>query len=135
MNMHITTSNNNTSRRLRSRLLLVACVALLTLAFAACSSSSKSSGSSSTTPAAAAADITIANLTFPPQPVSVKSGATVTVKNTDALTHTVTSDDGTSFNISVNANSTGTFTAPSKPGTYKFHCNIHSSMHGTLTVT
>jgi len=31
--------------------------------------------------------------------------------------------------------STQTFTAPSKAGSYKFHCNIHSSMHGTLTVT
>ena len=30
---------------------------------------------------------------------------------------------------------TATFTAPAKAGTYKFHCNIHSQMHGTLTVT
>jgi plastocyanin len=122
---------NTTSKSLRSRVLLAACVALLAFAFAACSSggSSKSSGSSSSP------DITIANLTFAPQPASVKSGATVTVKNTDDLAHTVTSDDATSFNITINPNSTGTFTAPSKAGTYKFHCNIHSSMHGTLTVT
>jgi plastocyanin len=49
--------------------------------------------------------------------------------------HTVTSDDGKSFDVTVNPGKTATFTAPSSPGTYKFHCKIHSSMHGTLTVT
>ena len=67
--------------------------------------------------------------------MSVKAGATVSVKNTDDLTHTVTSDDGHSFNITINAGDTGKFTAPSTPGTYKYHCTIHSTMHGVLTVT
>lgn len=57
------------------------------------------------------------------------------MKNADPVTHTLTADDGKSFNVSVNGNSSGTFTAPSKPGTYKFHCTIHPQMHGTLTVT
>ena len=64
----------------------------------------------------------------------VKAGATVNIKNNDSFTHTVTSDDGTSFNVSVDGGKTATITAPSKPGTYKFHCNIHSNMHATLTV-
>jgi plastocyanin len=64
----------------------------------------------------------------------VKAGATVNIKNNDSFTHTVTSDDGTSFNVSVDGGKTATITAPSKAGTYKFHCNIHSSMHATLTV-
>jgi plastocyanin len=46
----------------------------------------------------------------------------------------VTSDDGKSFGLTVDAGKTATFTAPAA-GTYKFHCNIHSSMHDTLTVT
>jgi plastocyanin len=57
------------------------------------------------------------------------------VSNNDTPTHTVTSDDGKSFDVTVNPGKTATFTAPSSPGTYKFHCKIHSSMHGTLTVT
>ena len=66
---------------------------------------------------------------------SQKTGATVNIKNNDPFTHTVTSDDGSSFNVSVDGNKTATITAPTKAGTYKFHCNIHSFMHGTLTVT
>jgi plastocyanin len=46
----------------------------------------------------------------------------------------VTSDDGKSFNVTVAAGGTATFTAPTKPGTYPFHCSVHPQMHGTLVV-
>ena len=67
--------------------------------------------------------------------MTVKAGTKVIVRNADAVTHTVTADDGTSFDVTVNGNGSATFTAPSKPGTYKFHCRIHPQMHGTLIVT
>ena len=68
-------------------------------------------------------------------PVTVKPGAVVKVVNRDGTDHTVTSDDGTSFDVSVsNDGGTATFKAPSKAGTYKFHCSIHPDMHGTLVV-
>ena len=56
------------------------------------------------------------------------------MQNKDGVAHTVTADDG-SFDVKVGAGSTATFTAPATAGTYQFHCKIHSSMHGTLTVT
>ena len=102
--------------------LLVAALLALAL-FAACSSSGGGSSSG---------DLTVKNLQFHTSPV--KAGSTVTDKNNDGFEHTVTSDDGTSFNVSIPAGKTATFTAPSAPGAYKFHCNIHSQMHGTLTV-
>jgi plastocyanin len=121
-----------TSKIVRS-VMLAACVALLAFALAACGSSSKSdSGSGTTVPASASADITIKDLTFHAD--AVQTGSTVTVKNEDDVTHTVTSDDGKSFNVTVNAGSTATFKAPTTESQYKFHCNIHSSMHGTLNV-
>jgi plastocyanin len=72
------------------------------------------------------------NLTFSCSPV--KAGAKVTIQNHDTVEHTVTADAG-GFDVTVNADGTASFTAPSKAGSYKFHCKIHASMHGTLVVT
>jgi plastocyanin len=122
---------------MQRRILLLIAAAVLAIGLAACSSSSKSasaSSSSGTTPAAGAADITIKDFAFTTKPV--KAGATVTVTNNGPSTHTVTSDDGKSFSTgNVDSGKTVTFTAPSAPGTYKFHCSIHTFMTGTLTVT
>jgi plastocyanin len=115
------------SPRFRFAILVVAVLAL-GLSLAACSSSSKSGSSGS-----GSAVITMQNTSFKVAG-PVKAGATVNNKNNDSFTHTVTSDDGTSFNVSVDGGKTATVTAPSKAGTYKFHCNIHSTMHATLTV-
>ena len=122
--------HNTPSRSPRSRIvILVLVVAALALSLAACSSSSKSSDSSGS----GSAVITMQNTAFKVAG-PVKAGATVNIKNNDSFTHTVTSDDGTSFNVSVDGGKTATITAPSKAGSYKFHCNIHSNMHATLTV-
>ena len=121
--------SNTAIRSPRSRLAILAVVVLaLGLSLAACSSSSKSGSSGS-----GSAVITMQNTAFKVAG-PVKAGATVNIKNNDAFTHTVTSDDGTSFDVSVDGGKTATITAPSKAGTYKFHCNIHSNMHATLTV-
>jgi plastocyanin len=116
------------------RVSILVVAAGLAVALSACSSSGTKGAKSPTTtsPAGASGGITIANFTFSPTPV--KAGSTVTVTNNDTPTHTVTADDG-SFNVTIPAGKTATFTAPSKPGTYKFHCNIHHTMHGVLTVT
>ncbi len=66
-------------------------------------------------------------------PDAVAAGSTVSVMNMDAEAHTVTADDGT-FNVVAKPGETATFTAPAKPGSYKYHCTYHSNMHGTLTV-
>ena len=118
---------NTATHSLRSRLaLMVGIVLALALVLGACSSSSKGAASSST------ADITVHDFAF--VSTAVKAGATVTVHNNGPSTHSVTADNG-EFNIaSIDPNKDATFTAPTKPGTYKFHCNFHPQMHGTLTV-
>lgn len=68
-------------------------------------------------------------------PSSVKPGATITVTNSDSQAHTVTADKAGGFDVKVGGNGTATFTAPTKPGKYPFHCVYHSNMHGTLVVS
>ena len=66
----------------------------------------------------------------------VKAGATVSVKNNTAVQHTVSADTAAAgFDVTVDPGKTVTFSAPSKAGAYGFHCNIHTYMMGTLTVT
>ena len=67
--------------------------------------------------------------------ITVKNGATVTVKNADTTTHTLAADGGAFDTGNLTPGMSATFVAPSKPGTYAFHCNIHANMHGTLVVT
>jgi len=119
--------HNTLPRTRRSFVVMIGVVLALVLVLGACSSSSKSGSSSTST-----TGVTIKDLAFTTTPV--KAGATVTVQNNDNVMHTVTSDDNTSFDVSIDPGKSATFTAPSKAGSYKFHCKIHSSMHGTLTV-
>ena len=68
-------------------------------------------------------------------PTSVKPGETIMVTNDDSSTHSVTSDQAGMFDVDVDASGgTAHFTAPSKPGSYPYHCKFHGNMQGTLVV-
>lgn len=77
--------------------------------------------------------VQLKNFSFNPDTLTVKKGTTVTFMNSDSVTHTVTSDDGSfdTGNISSGASQTVTF---SKTGTYTYHCSIHPMMKGTIVV-
>ena len=97
------------------------------------SASSPTTGASTSAPVATDVVITIADFSFA-VPDSVAPGAKITVQNKDDTAHTVTADAGNAFDVKVPGSGTGTFTAPSAPGSYKFHCTYHSNMHGVLVV-
>jgi plastocyanin len=118
-------------RRLLALAALAVCAVFLV---AGCGSSGSSSSSTSTAPTTANT-IVIKNFMFAPMALTVSPGATVTVKNEDSATHTVTASDKKSFDTgNVTSGTTKTFTAPSKPGSYTYICGIHQYMQGTLTV-
>lgn len=77
--------------------------------------------------------ITIVDYTFN-VPASVPPGAVVTVVNQDTVFHTVTADDGTTFDVASPKQESVTFTAPMEPGEYPFHCGPHPNMRATLVV-
>ncbi len=66
--------------------------------------------------------------------ITVKAGATVTVRNADAAEHTLTIA-AAGIDVKVPAGGSASFTAPAKAGTYALTCDFHHSMHGTLTVS
>lgn len=115
----------------------LALVALLGLS--ACSSSSakdKAAAPESAAPTAAAAGSSLSIKGFAYSDLTVAPGTTITVSNLDDAEHTVTSDTKGAFSAdNVGKGTPVTFTAPTTPGKYTFHCTYHASMHGTLTVS
>jgi plastocyanin len=97
--------------------------------------SNASSTNDTTTQPVNTDSVSIKDMTFSPASITVKKGTTVTWTNQDGTSHTVTADgdngpesgtltDGKSYSFTFNS-----------AGTFTYHCNFHSSMQGTVTVT
>lgn len=67
--------------------------------------------------------------------VTIPVGEELFLDNQDVAPHTLTADDGSfdSGQVSAGEVSEG-IAVPSEPGSYAFHCEVHPSMTGTLTV-
>ncbi|NYJ06105.1 cupredoxin domain-containing protein [Petropleomorpha daqingensis] len=112
---------------------VVACVCAVFLTTGtACGSGPDSNGATGSSAGAAAATITIKDFKYT-TPTSVAPGVTINVNNEDSIAHTVTADSGNAFDDQANSGASS-FTAPSKAGSYPFHCTFHPEMHGTLVV-
>ena len=65
---------------------------------------------------------------------TVAEGATIEVRNEDGFPHTFTPDnDGDFQSAALEGGKSATIDMPG-PGTYGYHCNIHPSMTGEITV-
>jgi plastocyanin len=82
--------------------------------------------------AATTAEITMPGRLFAPHELDVLVGTTVTWRNTDHATHTVTEDDDVfdSGHLRPGGEFAWTFT---KTGTFAFHCTIHRFMRGSVS--
>ena len=75
----------------------------------------------------------MANFAFAPGTMSASVGSTVSWTNGDSTAHTVTFDSGPDCgNVAPDASTTVTFPAA---GTFNYHCTIHPTMKGTVTVS
>lgn len=111
----------------------VAAVALLNKPASTSQQSPSGSGSSPTN----TTSVSIQNFAFDPTPLTVSVGTTVTWTNNQDVTHTVTSDPGSSEsfesgNLAPGATFSHTFNTA---GTINYHCSIHTYMHGQVIVT
>ena len=71
---------------------------------------------------------------YEPKAVTVKIATKVTWVNTGAVVHTVTADDGKSFDSgNMQPKASFSFTAK-EAGTFAYHCRLHPWMKGTLIV-
>lgn len=93
--------------------------------------SSGSSAGNTTPGATGGVAVAIKNFAFSPSKLTVKVGDKVTFTNNDSTTHTVTGDGFSSGDIAPGASWTNTF---SKAGTFAYHCSIHPTMTGSITV-
>ena len=123
---------------------LAALVIPFALALAACSgsatqapggqpSAAPSAGTSAAPPAATGNTVSIAGFSFKAPAITVTVGTTVTWTNNDSTNHTVTADDGsfTSDPLAGGATFGQTFATA---GTFAYHCTIHPTMTGSVTV-
>jgi plastocyanin len=117
----------------RSTICLSLLAVTLALAGSACGSSSPSAPT-------VAADVTInmlgdrGNLSYSPNPATMRVGQTVAWMNNDSTAHDATQDASRFATGTLNAGATSTPVTMSTAGTFTYHCTIHPGMVGTLTV-
>ena len=115
-------------------------IAVVVVGIAACSKSDSNSTPPPTKPTdpnapAADANVSIAGFAFSPASVTVKAGGTVKWTNNDSAPHTATDLNNafTSGTLAQGATYSFKFTTP---GTYTYHCLVHSTMaNATVVVT
>jgi plastocyanin len=116
----------------------LALILFFVILIAGCTSAVKQGSTASTTSATfatpASMEVRIINFAFQPSSIIVTKGSTVTWTNEDSVPHTVTSDSGVfdSSGIEPGKSFSRTFDTA---GTFSYHCNFHTQMHGTVIVT
>jgi plastocyanin len=86
-----------------------------------------------TKPGAKSVVVTIENVRFDPQELTVKSGERVTWVNKDLFPHSATADGKAFDSHSIAPTGTWTWVA-GKPGTYTYTCTFHPTMKATIRV-
>lgn len=134
----------------RSTLALLAALALGGALLAGCGGNNNDKGAGAAAPAETTATaettgggaaaggevkVSMKDIKFAPENVTVKVGQKIVWTNDDPVAHTVTAQEGAAFDSgTVDAGGTYEFT-PNKAGTIKYVCTIHPGQKGSITVT
>jgi plastocyanin len=115
----------------------LACAALAIALLGAQGASPLPSASPSASPAptatAAPLIVHIKNFSYVPRTLTIQAGQTVEWVNDDAQPHSATADDGSwdSGELDQGQSWSSQF---ANPGTYRYHCDEHEFMKGTIVV-
>src|SRR5258708_6949903 len=108
---------------------------------ASCGSSTPAAPGNNPTPTPTSApDVVImvtgisGGMSFSPASATMKVGQTVAWKNTDSATHRMVDNGGAFDSGSLAGGATSAAIKMTAAGTFPYHCSIHPSMTGTLTV-
>jgi plastocyanin len=135
-------------RPLPSRLAGAGLVIAIAMLLAACSSSAATPTLTAAPPSAAPATssaapssagtagtaVSIKDFSFEPADLTAKVGQEITWTNTGNAAHTVSFNTGNVDSGSMSSGATFKHTFDT-PGTYTYHCNFHSNMEATITIT
>ena len=80
---------------------------------------------------AGSASIVIKNFAFDPAAITISKGTTVIWMNKDSVSHTVSGTGFESGTLPPGQSYNFTFT---EPGSFSYHCSIHTTMKGTVVV-
>lgn len=79
-------------------------------------------------------NVIMTNMLFTPSQITIEQGETVTWTNNDSVDHTVTADTGNGpKSETIKPGSTYHYTF-NEVGSFQYHCEFHSAMHGTVVV-
>ena len=76
--------------------------------------------------------ITISDFKFAPATLTVQHGVDIRITNSDSAPHTVTADDGQSFDSGTVAAGGSATIRVAQAGRFSYHCTIHPFMKGEL---
>jgi plastocyanin len=113
------------------RLFSTSLIAIAIAALAGCGGGGSGTASA---PAASGSAITISDFKFSPATLTVQHGASIDVTNRDSAAHTVTADDGHSFDSGTLETDDAATIRVAQPGRFTYHCTIHPFMKGELVV-
>lgn len=117
-------------------LLLVAVIAAGVLGVASCGSSGLTTTENLQIGTALPVDnveVSMEGLAFNPSSVTIPPGTNITWINNDSVTHTVVSDEGLFESGEMSGGDTFSHVF-SAPGVYSYHCSLHPTIKGMITV-
>jgi plastocyanin len=108
-------------------------VAFTVAALAGCGGGGSSTASAPAAPSSqSGSTITISDFKFVPGTLTVRHGARIKVTNSDGAAHTLTADDGHSFDSGTVASGDSATISVAQAGRFSYHCTIHPFMKGEL---